>query len=105
MLTHHGAHGKLKLFHLEDGGFNHQRDYKACITFFFNSSGDANNVRKCSKSLEVVLKMTLLSVTFVTPISAPIAFKKISHFFSEVKCWIGIIPLYFIKLERKIILL
>ncbi|MCZ6902863.1 MAG: hypothetical protein O7C59_11595 [Rickettsia endosymbiont of Ixodes persulcatus] len=28
MLTHHGAHGKLKLFHLEDGGFNHQRDYK-----------------------------------------------------------------------------
>ncbi|EER21949.1 hypothetical protein REISMN_06855 [Rickettsia tamurae subsp. buchneri] len=71
---------------------------KACITFFFNSSGDANNVRKCSKS-------TLLSVTFVTPISAPIALKKISHFFSEVKCWIGIIPLYFIKLERKIILL
>ncbi|WP_341794527.1 hypothetical protein [Rickettsia endosymbiont of Rhinocyllus conicus] len=29
MLTHHGAHGKLKLFHLEDGGFNHQRDYKS----------------------------------------------------------------------------
>ena len=28
MLTHHSAHGKLKLFHLEDGGFNHQRDYK-----------------------------------------------------------------------------
>ncbi|MCZ6924532.1 MAG: hypothetical protein O7D30_03505 [Rickettsia endosymbiont of Ixodes persulcatus] len=28
MLTHYGAHGKLKLFHLEDGGFNHQRDYK-----------------------------------------------------------------------------
>ncbi|WP_341795093.1 hypothetical protein [Rickettsia endosymbiont of Rhinocyllus conicus] len=28
MLTHHGAHGKLKLLHLEDGGFNHQRDYK-----------------------------------------------------------------------------
>ncbi|MCZ6903889.1 MAG: hypothetical protein O7C58_08210 [Rickettsia endosymbiont of Ixodes persulcatus] len=28
MLTHHGAYGKLKLFHLEDGGFNHQRDYK-----------------------------------------------------------------------------
>ncbi|MCZ6903390.1 MAG: hypothetical protein O7C58_04885 [Rickettsia endosymbiont of Ixodes persulcatus] len=28
MLTHHDAHGKLKLFHLEDGGFNHQRDYK-----------------------------------------------------------------------------
>ncbi|MCZ6902821.1 MAG: hypothetical protein O7C58_01095 [Rickettsia endosymbiont of Ixodes persulcatus] len=31
MLTHHGAHGKLKLFHLEDGGFNHQRDYKEPI--------------------------------------------------------------------------
>ncbi|MCZ6902885.1 MAG: hypothetical protein O7C58_01540 [Rickettsia endosymbiont of Ixodes persulcatus] len=31
MLTHYGAHGKLKLFHLEDGGFNHQRDYK--LTF------------------------------------------------------------------------
>ncbi|HJD67328.1 MAG TPA: hypothetical protein LFV66_02530 [Rickettsia endosymbiont of Bembidion lapponicum] len=31
MLTHHGAHGKLKLFHLEDGGFNHQRDYKKII--------------------------------------------------------------------------
>ncbi len=29
MLTHHGTHGKLKLFHLEDGGFNHQRDYKS----------------------------------------------------------------------------
>jgi conjugal transfer ATP-binding protein TraC len=28
MLTHHSAQGKLKLFHLEDGGFNHQRDYK-----------------------------------------------------------------------------
>ncbi|MCZ6910480.1 MAG: hypothetical protein O7C56_05870 [Rickettsia endosymbiont of Ixodes persulcatus] len=32
MLTHHGAHGKLKLFHLEDGGFNHQRDYKDWIS-------------------------------------------------------------------------
>ena len=28
MLAHHGALDKLKLFHLEDGGFNHQRDYK-----------------------------------------------------------------------------
>ena len=28
MLTHHGALDKLKLFHLKDGGFNHQRDYK-----------------------------------------------------------------------------
>ncbi|MCZ6910449.1 MAG: hypothetical protein O7C56_05685 [Rickettsia endosymbiont of Ixodes persulcatus] len=43
MLTHHGAHGKLKLFHLEDGGFNHQRDYKInyfiihdlCLFFYF----------------------------------------------------------------------
>ncbi|MCZ6903829.1 MAG: hypothetical protein O7C58_07770 [Rickettsia endosymbiont of Ixodes persulcatus] len=33
MLTHHGAHGKLKLFHLEDGGFNHQRDYKKSLFF------------------------------------------------------------------------
>ncbi|GAA5252549.1 hypothetical protein KNCP2_08370 [Candidatus Rickettsia kedanie] len=49
--------------------------------------------------------MTLLSVTFVTPISAPIAFKKISYFVAEVKCYIGIIPLYFITLERKSILL
>ncbi|MCZ6911120.1 MAG: hypothetical protein O7C56_09785 [Rickettsia endosymbiont of Ixodes persulcatus] len=31
MLTHHGAHGKLKIFHLEDGGFNNQRDYKALL--------------------------------------------------------------------------
>jgi hypothetical protein len=30
MLTHYGTHGKLKLFHLEDGGFNHQRDYNKC---------------------------------------------------------------------------
>lgn len=29
MLSHHGALDKLKLFHLEDGGFYHQRDYKA----------------------------------------------------------------------------
>jgi hypothetical protein len=29
MLSHHGALDNLKLFHLEDGGFNHQRDYKA----------------------------------------------------------------------------
>ena len=28
MLAHHGALDKLQLFHLEDGGFNHQRDYK-----------------------------------------------------------------------------
>ena len=28
MLSHHGALDKLKLFHLEDGGFYHQRDYK-----------------------------------------------------------------------------
>ncbi|MCZ6904003.1 MAG: hypothetical protein O7C59_07595 [Rickettsia endosymbiont of Ixodes persulcatus] len=33
MLTHYGAHGKLKLFHLEDGGFNHQRDYKKAYGF------------------------------------------------------------------------
>ncbi|WHA07772.1 hypothetical protein N3Z16_10570 (plasmid) [Candidatus Megaera polyxenophila] len=31
MLPHHGALDKLKLFHLEDGGFHHQRDYKVCI--------------------------------------------------------------------------
>ncbi|MCZ6924453.1 MAG: hypothetical protein O7D30_03020 [Rickettsia endosymbiont of Ixodes persulcatus] len=35
MLTHHGAHGKLKLFHLEDGGFNHQRDYKTTLFYQF----------------------------------------------------------------------
>ncbi|MCZ6903826.1 MAG: hypothetical protein O7C58_07755 [Rickettsia endosymbiont of Ixodes persulcatus] len=35
VLTHHGAHGKLKLFHLEDGGFNHQRDYKHIKNKFF----------------------------------------------------------------------
>jgi hypothetical protein len=28
MLSHHGALDKLKLFHLEDGGFHHQSDYK-----------------------------------------------------------------------------
>jgi hypothetical protein len=28
MLTHHGALDKLKLFHLKNGGFYHQRDYK-----------------------------------------------------------------------------
>ena len=31
MLAHHGALDKLKLFHLEDGGFNHQRDYKGFV--------------------------------------------------------------------------
>ena len=31
MLSHHGALDKLKLFHLEDGGFHHQRDYKILI--------------------------------------------------------------------------
>ncbi|MCZ6913640.1 MAG: hypothetical protein O7C59_03560 [Rickettsia endosymbiont of Ixodes persulcatus] len=36
MLTHHGAHGKLKLFHLEDGGFNHQRDYKVDMEIIKN---------------------------------------------------------------------
>ncbi|MCZ6924767.1 MAG: hypothetical protein O7D30_04965 [Rickettsia endosymbiont of Ixodes persulcatus] len=35
ILTHHGAHSKLKLFHLEDGGFNHQRDYKLFINMMF----------------------------------------------------------------------
>ena len=33
MLAHHGALDKLKLFHLEDGGFNHQRDYKGDFSF------------------------------------------------------------------------
>ncbi|KJW03740.1 hypothetical protein RAT170B_1682 [Rickettsia argasii T170-B] len=31
MLTHHGAHGKLKLLHLEDGGLYLQRDYQPSI--------------------------------------------------------------------------
>ncbi|MCZ6902980.1 MAG: hypothetical protein O7C58_02200 [Rickettsia endosymbiont of Ixodes persulcatus] len=38
MLTHHGAHGKLKLFHLEDGGFNHQRDYKFLLSTLYTFS-------------------------------------------------------------------
>ncbi|MCZ6924345.1 MAG: hypothetical protein O7D30_02340 [Rickettsia endosymbiont of Ixodes persulcatus] len=37
MLTHHGAHGKLKLFHLEDGGFNHQRDYRGILQPYKNA--------------------------------------------------------------------
>ena len=32
MLAHHGALDKLKLFHLEDGGSNHQRHYKMHIS-------------------------------------------------------------------------
>ncbi|WHA06972.1 hypothetical protein N3Z16_02210 [Candidatus Megaera polyxenophila] len=37
MLPHHGALDKLKLFHLEDGGFHHQRDYKVNdISFYYN---------------------------------------------------------------------
>ncbi|WHA07690.1 hypothetical protein N3Z16_10595 (plasmid) [Candidatus Megaera polyxenophila] len=35
MLPHHGALDKLKLFHLEDGGFHHQRDYKTLNTYSF----------------------------------------------------------------------
>ena len=38
MLAHHGALDKLKLFHLEDGGFNHQRDYKISLIGFGNFS-------------------------------------------------------------------
>ncbi|WHA07506.1 hypothetical protein N3Z16_09835 (plasmid) [Candidatus Megaera polyxenophila] len=34
MLPHHGALDKLKLFHLEDGGFHHQRDYKTTSSNF-----------------------------------------------------------------------
>ncbi|MCZ6910651.1 MAG: hypothetical protein O7C60_02275 [Rickettsia endosymbiont of Ixodes persulcatus] len=49
MLTHHGAHGKLKLFHLEDGGFNHQRDYK--IIKKFKSSDDPEILIVVSKLL------------------------------------------------------
>ena len=40
MLAHHGALDKLKLFHLEDGGFNHQRDYK----FASNNGTELNSV-------------------------------------------------------------
>lgn len=32
MLSHHGALDKLKLFHLEDGGFYHPRDYKSTLS-------------------------------------------------------------------------
>ncbi|MCZ6920252.1 MAG: hypothetical protein O7C60_09060 [Rickettsia endosymbiont of Ixodes persulcatus] len=49
MLTHHGAHGKLKLFHLEDGGFNHQRDYKKITLYQQNweviKTSIQNNIR------------------------------------------------------------
>ncbi|WP_197069200.1 DEAD/DEAH box helicase family protein [Rickettsia endosymbiont of Ixodes pacificus] len=44
MLTHHGAHGKLKLFHLEDGGFNHQRDYKFNRAFENDFRDSSNNI-------------------------------------------------------------
>ena len=40
MLSHHGALDKLKLFHLEDGGFHHQRDYKR-IRHKFKSKASA----------------------------------------------------------------
>ncbi|WP_341794342.1 hypothetical protein [Rickettsia endosymbiont of Rhinocyllus conicus] len=44
MLTHHGAHGKLKLFHLEDGGFNHQRDYKEVLKDITAKINNSNSI-------------------------------------------------------------
>ncbi len=55
MLSHHGALDKLKLFHLEDGGFYHQSDYKmtkdiqtaklnAAIDMLIESDADLSNV-------------------------------------------------------------
>ena len=44
MLAHHGALDKLKLFHLEDGGFNHQRDYK--VTLKENAAEILENPKK-----------------------------------------------------------
>ena len=38
MLSHHGALDKLKLFHLEDGGFHHQRDYKSFLKCVISKS-------------------------------------------------------------------
>lgn len=38
MLSHHGALDKLKLFHLEDGGFHHQRDYKILDPIYFENN-------------------------------------------------------------------
>ena len=49
MLTHYGAHGKLKLFHLEDGGFNHQRDYKNSKCIYAKNLGLIINNPKQNK--------------------------------------------------------
>ena len=53
MLAHHGALDKLKLFHLEDGGFNHQRDSKLYL--------QAIELDKSSEILEKLVKISPMS--------------------------------------------
>ncbi|MCZ6901328.1 MAG: flavodoxin family protein, partial [Rickettsia endosymbiont of Ixodes persulcatus] len=47
--------GKLKLFHLEDGGFNHQRDYKmitVAIIYYSGYGHTAKVAEEINKSVE-----------------------------------------------------
>ncbi|MCZ6910940.1 MAG: flavodoxin family protein [Rickettsia endosymbiont of Ixodes persulcatus] len=64
MLTHHGAHGKLKLFHLEDGGFNHQRDYKMITVAIIYYSGYGHTA-KVAEEINKSVKETGANVSII----------------------------------------
>ncbi|WP_419235465.1 hypothetical protein [Rickettsia endosymbiont of Nabis limbatus] len=60
---HHGAHGKLKLFHLEDGGFNHQRDYKNIIklTLVESEAKKVPNIERGKQIFQEIIKSKMQS--------------------------------------------
>ena len=60
MLTHHGALNKLKLFHLEDGGFNHQRDYKTGM-----KNNDIRNLGAKIKLISICLHILFIIITSI----------------------------------------
>ncbi|AFB20943.1 hypothetical protein RCA_01840 [Rickettsia canadensis str. CA410] len=58
-------HGKLKLSHLEDGGFNHQRDYKnldiVIVTTLLECGSEQN---KCIGRRVICYNCTIVGQTF-----------------------------------------
>ncbi|WHA07672.1 hypothetical protein N3Z16_09615 (plasmid) [Candidatus Megaera polyxenophila] len=65
MLPHHGALDKLKLFHLEDGGFHHQRDYKS-ISLSQNNIVIMGNQTASVTAIETFLAIFVYKVLFCT---------------------------------------